>query len=32
MTLEEKIIHAQNVLKVASKLSKTYYKKPIAVC
>ena len=32
MTLEEKIIHAQNVLKVASKLSKTYYKKPLAVC
>lgn len=32
MTLEEKIIHAQNVLKVANKLSKTYYKKPLAVC
>ena len=32
MTLEEKIVHAQNVLKVANKLSKTYYKKPLAVC
>lgn len=30
--LEEKIEHAQNVLKVALKLSSTYYHKPIVIC
>ena len=30
--LKAKVIHAGEVLKVAVKLSQTYYKKPIVIC